>query len=206
MSKTTSHKSLIYFFCFILISIFDFQELNAQETENKSSLCIIDNIASLESVKDPKCHATANRLEDFMYGTPLNDAARVKKTELQKKLLLYVWDATTKKADELGIDTINLEVLKVVANNLNQFGKLNNGTWFVESSDGNIIIESNDLRQYSSVAYALRAMLSVEQDFLFNPSWELKPLSDKAVEALKLYTDLVTLASLKLADKERTGD
>ena len=35
---------------------------------------IIKEIGDLENVRDPKCYATANRLEDFIYGTPLEAA------------------------------------------------------------------------------------------------------------------------------------
>ena len=36
---------------------------------------MIDTIAQLEDRRDPKCYATASRLEDFMYGTPLSEGA-----------------------------------------------------------------------------------------------------------------------------------
>lgn len=179
---------------FILFS----QNMGAQVNR---SLCIIDNIDQLESTRDPKCHATANRLEDFMYGTPLSNDARVKKTELQKKLILYIWDAATKVAQNNDKDSIGTNELEYVFNKLSMFGRYTDGDWYVNSDDGPVRILPNDLRQYSSVAYALRAMLSVEQDLLFNPSWELLPLTDQATQNIKIYLDLVTLASLKIADR-----
>ena len=46
---------------------------------------VLEAIATLEGTCDPKCHATASRLEDFMYGTPLEDGARQLKNQLIKR-------------------------------------------------------------------------------------------------------------------------
>ena len=48
---------------------------------------IIKEIGELESVRDPKCYATASRLEDFIYGTPLESEARFEKIALQKAFI-----------------------------------------------------------------------------------------------------------------------
>ena len=121
--RNKAHLKLLMLFVFIcLLSL----ETTAQETEQKNNLCIIDNIHLLESNKDPKCHATASRLEDFMYGTPLNDAARAQKIELQKKLVLYIWDKASKIAATLNTDTINITILQSVFEQLNEFGKNSN--------------------------------------------------------------------------------
>ena len=48
---------------------------------------IVKEIGDLENVRDPKCYATANRLEDFIYGTPLEAGARFEKIALQKRLI-----------------------------------------------------------------------------------------------------------------------
>ena len=53
--------------------------------ELESLMSIIQNIQDLESDRDPKCQATATRLENFMYGTPLSSAARNEKIRLQKQ-------------------------------------------------------------------------------------------------------------------------
>ncbi len=187
-----------FFLPLLLLTIIQL-DVCSQEPSSPNS-CLIDNIKNLESSKDPKCHATASRLEDFMYGTPMTESARLKKIELQKKLVLYIWNKATEICKDLKKDTIDVEVLKTITNNLTQFGRNNEGQWYIVSSDGIVTIEVNDLRQYSSVAYALRAMLSVEQDFLFNPSWNLMPLDDSSVEGINLFLDIVTLASLKHAD------
>lgn len=188
---------LIHLLSFLFVFLF---AARSQEPSVNNPLCIIDNIQLLESNKDPKCHATASRLEDFMYGTPLSPYARDKRVDLQKKLVLFIWDKCTKIATAEKQDTITNELVADVLDRINVFGKLKSGEWFVKYGENAILVESNDLRQYSSVAYALRAMLSVEQDFLFNPSWELKPLDKKAVNSIKFYLDLMTLASLQMAD------
>ncbi len=163
---------------------------------------MIDNIAKLESTKDPKCHATASRLEDFMYGTPLEESTRIRKAELQKKLILYIWNKASDKCRNEEIEVISIDVLESVVNDIIRFGKMKSGEWFVSSGDQNIFIKANDMRQYATVAYALRAMLSVEQDFLFNPEWQLVNMNNDAVDATKFFIDLITLATLQIADQE----
>lgn len=175
------------------------------QSENKSGLCVIENIKALESNKDPKCHATASRLEDFMYGTPLTEEARIRKFDLQKKLILYIWNHASKISRDL-TDTIDSEVLKSFQNEVCHFGRNSDGVWYVKNGSENYYIDANDLRQYSSVAYALRAMLSVEQDFLFNPNWKLMPLKSEAIDGIKLMVDLITLATLQQADKTARAD
>ena len=44
---------------------------------------IIEEIGELEGVRDPKCYATASRLEDFIYGTPLEAEALVQTPRIQ---------------------------------------------------------------------------------------------------------------------------
>jgi len=50
----------------------------------------VNAIEKLENQRDPKCDATATRLENFMYGTPLSVDGREKKVELQKRLILHL--------------------------------------------------------------------------------------------------------------------
>ena len=52
---------------------------------------IVDEIGELEKVRDPKCYATASRLEDFIYGTPLESEARFAKIALQKEYIRAIW-------------------------------------------------------------------------------------------------------------------
>ena len=61
---------------------------------------IINEIDQLESVRDPKCYATANRLEDFIYGTPLDFDARAEKIALQKQFIRDLWLKASAAASE----------------------------------------------------------------------------------------------------------
>ena len=184
----------------IILGVCHVSPTNAQDKPAQRGLCVIDNIKALESQKDPKCHATASRLEDFMYGTPLTEQARIRKFDLQKKLILFIWNQASNTMDT-GKDSIDTDQLKRFSEEVMHFGRNVDGQWYVGKNDNQIIIDANDMRQYSSVAYALRAMLSVEQDFLFNPQWNLVPMNDKAIDAVKLMVDLATLATLKTADQ-----
>ena len=92
-------------------------------SQNDSKLCLIDNIAGLESNKDPKCYATANRLEDFMYGTPLASETREEKVVLQEKLILYIWNKATDNCKAIQKDTIESSDLKAIINETESFWK-----------------------------------------------------------------------------------
>src|SRR5215210_4949353 len=59
---------------------------------------IIDEIGQLEGVRDPKCYATASRLEDFIYGTPLQAEARFEKIALQKAFIRPIWEKASAAA------------------------------------------------------------------------------------------------------------
>ena len=61
---------------------------------------IIDEIGELEGVRDPKCYATASRLEDFIYGTPLESEARFEKIALQKAYIRDVWTKASTRRSE----------------------------------------------------------------------------------------------------------
>ena len=73
---------------FVFITLFQVMGLYAQQSSSITD--IIDKIYDLEKERDPKCYATANRLEDFMYGTPLEVEARNLKIVIQKELIYYL--------------------------------------------------------------------------------------------------------------------
>ena len=52
---------------------------------------IVNSIITLESARDAKCHSTACRLEDYLYGTPLDKAARNARWEFQRELARSIW-------------------------------------------------------------------------------------------------------------------
>jgi len=160
---------------------------------------IIKEIDQLESQRDPKCYATANRLEDFIYGTSLDFDARAEKIALQKRLIRDVWvkaTANAKDKTQIGVDDLR-PVLQAAVPYVATPG----GDWIVLPDDPRRTdITARDKRQYGAVAYALRAILSVQQD-AFVDGTHLLPLDEKAVELFKESVDLITLAALQHADK-----
>jgi hypothetical protein len=160
---------------------------------------IIKEIDQLESQRDPKCYATANRLEDFIYGTSLDFDARAEKIALQKRLIRDVWmkaTAAAKGKAQIGVDELR-PVLQAAVPYVTTPG----GDWIVLPDDPRRTdITARDKRQYGAVAYALRAILSVQQD-AFVDGTNLLPLDEPAVELFKESVDLITLAALQRADK-----
>jgi enediyne biosynthesis protein E4 len=152
---------------------------------------IIEEIGELEGVRDPKCYATASRLEDFIYGTPLESEARFEKIALQKAWIRAVWA----KASEGGVKEIGVDALRPVLQASVPYTQMPDGSFVV----GGTAITARDKRQYGSVAYALRAILAVQQDALTDGTL-LAPLSEEAVELFKEAIDLTTLAALQRAD------
>ena len=75
----------------IILLISTWAPVLAKTVDTGSLDLILADIETLEGVRDPKCYAAAARLEDFMYGTPLSDAARFQKNKLQKRLADVVW-------------------------------------------------------------------------------------------------------------------
>ena len=137
---------------------------------------IIEEIGELEGVRDPKCYATASRLEDFIYGTPLESEARFEKIALQKAWIRGVWT----RASEGGAKEIDASALRPVLQAAVPYTQMPDGSFVV----GGTVITARDKRQYGSVAYALRAILAVQQDALAEGA-ALAPLSAEAVELFK---------------------
>ncbi|HJQ38888.1 MAG TPA: VCBS repeat-containing protein, partial [Thermoanaerobaculia bacterium] len=157
---------------------------------------IINEIGELESVRDPKCYATASRLEDFIYGTPLESEARFAKIELQKQYIRAVWEKASSAARAAGKSEVGVDELKPVLQATVPYAMNADGSWTVR---GDVQITARDKRQYGTVAYALRAVLAVQQESLGDA--RLLPLTADAVELFKESVDLVTLAALQRADR-----
>jgi len=158
---------------------------------------IVKEIGDLEAVRDPKCYATANRLEDFIYGTPLEAEARFKKIALQKQLIRDAWIQATATATKAGKERIDADTLRPILQSIVPYSAGADGNWTVREK---IQITARDKRQYGSVAYALRAILGVQQDALLDGT-KLLPLDDAAVELFKESVDLISLAALQTADQ-----
>jgi hypothetical protein len=166
--------------------------------ENQNFETIINEIGTLENTKDPKCHATAARLEDFMYGTPLNTEARNARIEFQKNYIKHLWLNYSKQLEDLNVP--NAVLFKEVEASLIRYSTKDESVEVFFSNGQKINIDNNDLRQYSSVAYALRAILAVDQEFLFKNE-KLAPLNQAAITYFKKSIDIAVLSVLKKADE-----
>src|SRR5881275_2016967 len=89
---------------------------------------IVDEIGKLEAVRDPKCYATASRLEDFIYGTPLESQTRFEKIALQKRLIRAFWE----KASAASTAKVTAAELRPVIQQVVPYKQLANGDWEVE--------------------------------------------------------------------------
>ena len=68
---------------------------------------ILRAMLDLESVRDAKCHSTACNFEDFVYGSPLTDAARETRTAMQQRLVAVVWGKASEAARRHGEDRVS---------------------------------------------------------------------------------------------------
>ncbi len=162
----------------------------------------VNAIEKLENVRDPKCDATATRLENFMYGTPLTVEARGRKVELQKQFITTVWTEASRQARAKKLDGVSADLLQPILLSALPFTINDRKDVHVKLGDASeVLLPERDIRQYSSVAYALRAILAVQQDALLTPNAKLVPLSPDAVASMKQAVDVYTLTTLNLADK-----
>jgi hypothetical protein len=164
---------------------------------------IVSEIQKLEQERDPKCYATASRLEDFMFGTPLTPDARFKKNLLQKSWAKQVWSTASIAAKHKNEPSISKQQLKLSINEQLTFTQDEKQHWRVNFSEGQIVrINKEDKRQYSTIAYALRAILGVQQESMFDSESQLLPLESDAIQLLKDSLDLLSLSALKVSDAQ----
>lgn len=163
---------------------------------------IINKIHALEKEKDPKCYATANRLEDFMYGTPLDEAARNLKIEIQKEIIYFLRRKASAEAKKEGYNRIETKHLKPIINALSNYKINPQGDYDYELKTGTITVLKLDYNQYASVSYGYRSLLSVEQDLLLFTSNSLLPFNTEAMELVNHHVNLMTLVTLKIADSK----
>lgn len=185
--------------CATIVYLSGFYSTTAQTLESCDGL--LDQIGDFEGRRDPKCAATANRLEDFMYGTPLEETARIKKANLQKELILKIWKAADSLDRMLGLKEVSILTLKQVTEKRIPIVETEKQFQFNVGETAEYVTK-RDFLHYSAVAYAYRAILSVQQDALFNAELSLLPLSSAAAKELKEYMDKVTLMVLKIADRQ----
>ena len=163
---------------------------------------ILAGIRQLESAGDPKCHATACRFENFVFGTPLTDEARDKKVSLQKALISDTWARASRAAHRAGENCVGLVRIQPWIDVALQTDEgADGGIRVLLAGGGSVTVSKTRLRQYSSIAYSLRAILSTQQDFLVSGGKFLLSLEDESVDGLRNMSDVITLAALKVADR-----
>ncbi len=162
---------------------------------------IIGQIQALESHSDPKCNASATRLENFMFGTPLTPEARFTKVALQKKLVKEAWQKASALALGDGIETVGIEQMRSVTERILSRRTKPDGVEILIPGHPPTQLSARDVRQYSTVAYALRAILAVQQDSLLDPTLDFLPADDGAIRELRECLDIYTLGVLYEADR-----
>lgn len=89
--KKGAHGIVILLLCVACLAPANF--LQAQEIPAYNP--VLSEMGALESQRDAKCHATASRLEDFIYGTPLSAEARQARINFQQTLVSSIWSQYT---------------------------------------------------------------------------------------------------------------
>ncbi|MDO6748363.1 CRTAC1 family protein [Gilvimarinus sp. 1_MG-2023] len=192
--------------CVLFCSTYSLMAMSAQSEDSVED--IVSQIKLLEKERDPKCYATASRLEDFMFGTPLSKEARFSKNLMQKEFAKFIWKSASEIALKNDLSTVNLDVLNQALKSSISYQRGENDHWqIIYPNKQEIRINKIDKRQYSTVAYSLRAILAVQQESLFDANSKLLPISQEVIEKLKEALDLHSLAVLKISDaKARKND
>jgi len=105
MSSRKMIRDLTLFLSLFLSTVPAFAEKESGSVHD-SLASIIEEIGEPESKKDAKCYATATRLENFIFGTPVSPEARFEKTALQKKIVMFIWQKASTAASKDNKSTI----------------------------------------------------------------------------------------------------
>lgn len=168
---------------------------------NSSARPIINNINTLESKSDPKCQSTATRLENFMFGTTLDEAARLAKIELQKTLVFDIWQKASIMAEKKNKEFIDETIVQSVLDKFFKYKFDKAGNVKARINRKKEFLLETDIRQYSSIAYGYRAILSVQQDLLLISQTGFINLDSDAINKVKKFLDVATLIVLKQSDQ-----
>lgn len=173
------------------------------ETEGSTGLdAVIAEILKLEQQREPKCYATASRLEDVMFGTPLDHQARFAKNRLQTAWVDWIWSEASAKARAEGAEMVAAGHVEAALVDRLQHRTDALGHHSVTLGTRQVALHANDKRQYASIAYSLRAVLAVQQQLMLSPDSERLLLDQGAVATLADALDYLALAALKLADEQ----
>ena len=186
-----------------MFMMFTISTMTSTSTNAKGISSILESIQKLEGEKEPKCFATASRLENFMFGTPLTDAARFEKNKLQTEWVENIWQRASQIANKEQQTKIEKKHISNVLSSFFLYKKNDKDDWLIQFKDQPLItIDKTDERQYGSIAYSLRAILATQQKQTQSDSVGILPLSKNAIDELKLALDLFTLSVLKLTDQQ----
>lgn len=204
--KKAFYSTLFYVLAVYMLGMVNWVHAQQNQTgaENQKKITanlppIFATLEALESNKDPKCHATATRLEYLIYGTPLTEQARYAKNDFQQQFVSLVWNAASKLTSNnapLTKQHITQAVQQFVTIEPQPQEKLLR----VEINNLYTVLKQRDVSHYASIAYSLRAILAVQQSQLLSLQSPWPPLTNPAVETLQYYTDVVSLIMLKRAD------
>ncbi|MAE62100.1 MAG: hypothetical protein CMJ49_12170 [Planctomycetaceae bacterium] len=168
---------------------------------------ILVELYKLESSRDPKCHSTASRFEGFICGTSLSVDARERRFDLQKELIRKLWIGASRRAATARQPFVSdVHVQPLVDRVLTQ-SAAESGEKLIKFQTGlEVAISPVREEQYASIAYALRAQLSVQQDFFMSGGDVPLTLEEGGVNALRQAVDAVTLSVLLTADQQARID
>ena len=161
---------------------------------------VLRSIGALESTRDPKCHATATRLESLIYGTELSEQARYEKNELQKNFIKTLWADAADLTPASQAEIMAEQVIDALQLYFEVSEQPKQGGWDLKFKALTVKVTQRDLEHYGSIAYSLRALLAVQQEQLLEEDLLYKPLTSAGVAKIKELTDLYTLALLQQAD------
>jgi len=168
-----------------------------------ASTSVVSAIEALESEHDAKCHSTASRFQDFLFGTPLSTEARLADADLKKQIARQLWTEASRAATAAGQQQVGRQPLDRLALEIASVSQGNDGNVRVEfPNERRIELEGLRIQQYASIAYSLRALLAVQQDLLAAGDDALLPLSSEGIDALSQTLDMLALSALQLADSE----
>ncbi len=176
--------------------------LDAQSASESPTAPILSVMERLESARDAKCYSSACRFENYVFGTPLSEAGREERVELQTEFVWHVWGAASRRLGDAEpaagalASAVTEEVGRVFRVESGLLGEMR-----VTFGEREVVLSQLRKNQYSSIAYSLRAILTVQQEYLLEGGSRLLELDDASIDVLREAVDTVTLCALLVADE-----
>jgi hypothetical protein len=163
---------------------------------------ILSVMTDLESRRDPKCDASANRLENIVYGLPFLDEARWQRAVLQTTWFSHVWELADDEAGVKQAETVTREDLERIVRPRTIYQWLPSGDLEVYLKDGeSVVLKKVTYEHYSSVGYALRSFLAAYQETMLDEQRMLLPIDREGISFLKEVLDVATLTAIQIATR-----